>query len=74
MAYFLNIRERAIVDGDTGDIVHPSCWDDLSPYYSYLVERGHEQLAQSVLRDVMKGEKVISKMIAASQKRRGDGQ
>lgn len=65
----LNNKEKALVHSETGEIVRPRCYDDLSAYHSYLVGRKHYQAAQSMLQEVFKGEKVISKMIAASQKR-----
>lgn len=67
----INLKEKALVDTDTGDIVRPNCWDDLIPYVSYVKNRGHPQLAQSILEEVFKGEKIITKMVTASQKRVG---
>jgi len=65
--YHLNHLERGIVCSDTGEIVRPSCWVDLVPYYSYLVGlKGHKKDANCLLKRVFKGEKVISDMIIAS--------
>lgn len=60
--YFLNIKELGVVNGDTGEIIRPSCISDLIQYHTYLVEKGHPTFAQNLLRDVFNGEKVISKM------------
>ena len=65
----INIKEKALVDSETGDIVRPTCWDSLIPYYSYLVNRSHPGPAQSMLEKVFAGEKVITKMIENHQKR-----
>ena len=67
--YHLNHEEKAIVKSSTGELVRPNCWIDLSPYYDYLSNKeGRKKEAQTLLRDVFNGEKVISKMIARSQK------
>jgi len=65
----INLKERALVNCETAEIIRPSCFDDLVPYYSYLVDRNHKLVANKLLEDVFKGEKVISKMIANSQRR-----
>lgn len=70
MTFFLNTAEKILVNGDTGEVIRPSCYDDLSSYHFYLVGRGHHAAAQSLLRDVFKGEKVISKMIFNASKTR----
>ncbi len=64
----INFKEKVLVDSVTGDIVKPNCWDDLIPYLSYVKNRGHETMAQHLLEEVFKGEKIITKMIQASQK------
>lgn len=65
----INLKEKALVNSETGDIVRPTCWDTLIPYHSYLVGRGHPGPAQSILEKVFDGEKVISKMTENYQKR-----
>lgn len=73
MTYFLNDEERAIVNGTNGKLYRPSCYTDLSGYHSYLEGRGHHKYAQSILREVFENnEKIISKMIASSQKHAGE--
>lgn len=64
----VNEKEKALVDGNTGEVIRPTCWDTLVPYVSYLKSRGHQQMAQDVLKQVMDGERVITKMIACAQK------
>ena len=67
--YHLDHEEKAIVQSETGALVRPNCWIDLLPYHSYLSSKeGRKKEAQMLLRDVFNGEKVISKMIAHSQK------
>jgi hypothetical protein len=65
--YFINEKERCIVKSDTGDVLRPTCINDLIAYHAYLLSRGQDKAAQNMLRDVAKGEKVISKMIAKMQ-------
>jgi len=72
MTYFINEKEKGVVNGDTGEIVRPSCFGDLVVYHSYLLSKQHPQFAQNLLRDVFAGEKVITKMINNSQKCRGE--
>jgi len=64
----INQKEKALVDSETGMIVRPSCFDTLIQYHSYLIGRGHPVPAQSLLKQVFNGEKVITKMIENSQK------
>lgn len=60
---FVNLKEKCLVDSLTGNIYRPECWETLSAYYAYLVEKGHSDYAQHILQKVIKGEKYISKMI-----------
>jgi hypothetical protein len=69
----INRKERALVNSENGDIIHPTCWDDLLSYHSYLLGRDKPNAAQILLQRVFDGERVISKMIEQSQKHR-DGQ
>jgi len=64
----INLKEQALVNSETGEILRPSCWVDLIAYHNYLISRDKKSAAQSMLQEVFKGEKVISKMIAAVQK------
>ena len=65
--YHLNIKEKCIVKSSTGEIMRPSCIDDVILYNSYLECYGREKHAQQVLKDIFDGEKVISKMIEKMQ-------
>ena len=67
MCIKINLKERALVDCGTGDIVWPSCWEHLIPYHEYLVQDGQKSQAKQLLKRVFKGEKVISDMIKSSQ-------
>lgn len=67
--YFINVTERCIIKADTGAIIRPTCIDDVISYHAYLLSRGQEKAAKDLLKDVAKGEMVISKMV---NKMRGD--
>lgn len=64
----INLKEKALINCDTAEVLRPHCWDSLIPYHSYLVGRRRFLAAASLLEEVFKGEKVISKMIENSQK------
>lgn len=68
MCVILNTKEKALVDSITGDILRPSCFDDLVAYHSYLIGIGKSKEAKTLLKDVFKGEKIISNMVEALQK------
>jgi len=59
---------KALVDGSNGDVYRPSCWHDLAAYVAYLESTDEHDKAQKIMRRVLKGEKVITNMIDASQK------
>lgn len=69
MTILINQKEQALIDSTTGDIVRPNCWHDLIPYISYIRDRGHTAKAEEILQRVFEGEKFITKMVEASQKR-----
>lgn len=52
-----------IFDIQTGNVQYPACWQDLSAYYYYLVNRGYTEKAQQLLADSMEGSKPITKLI-----------
>lgn len=64
MCILINREERALIDSKTGQIVRPSCFDDLVAYHAYLISGKNNKLANQVLKDVFAGEKVISNMVA----------
>lgn len=51
-----------ILDTLTGNIQYPMCWEDLSAYHHYLVNKGHFDEAQMLLADSMAGNKPITRM------------
>ena len=61
MRFFINETEKAIVDSWDGNIIRPSCIDDLTLYVKYLGINTPE--GQGVLEAVVRGEKVITMMI-----------
>ncbi len=66
ITFSLDHNDRAIVNNSTHERIHPACFTDLAPYYSYLLGTKGERQSQNLLRDVFHGEKVISNMIASS--------
>jgi hypothetical protein len=63
----INREEKALVNGHSGEVLRPDCFDTLVLYHSYLVQRGYQDRADEILRRVFKGEKVISDMIKQAQ-------
>jgi len=65
----INLKERALVNLKTGEVIRPSCFDDLAALHNYMLQsgKGYEKQAEQMLKDVFKGEKVITKMVAAMQ-------
>lgn len=54
-----------IFDSETGDVQHPACWQDISAYYYYLVDRGRLDEAQNLLAESMAGHKPITSMVTS---------
>jgi hypothetical protein len=52
-----------IFDSQTGAIQYPTCWQDLSAYYNYLLGRGRIEESQKLLAESMSGNKPITKML-----------
>lgn len=73
MQYTFNHEDRSITDVQSGKTITPSCFNDLAPYVAYLCGRGHNNYAERIIGDVFRGELVISKMIANSQKHQNQG-
>jgi hypothetical protein len=63
----INHKEKALVNCKTGEILHPSCFDDLSLLHNYMVQDGNASGADELLERVFKGEKVITNMIEEAQ-------
>jgi hypothetical protein len=63
MTYFINETEKCIINGKNGDIIKPSCIDDLIIYHKYVLDSEGEREASQLLKRVVNGEKVISDMI-----------
>lgn len=67
----MNIRYHVIVDNrnvlifdsETGEVQHPACWQDISAYYNYLVDRGRIEESQNLLAESMAGRKPITSMV-----------
>ena len=51
-----------IFDSETGAVQYPVCWQDISAYYNYLVDRGRIDEAQELLAESMAGHKPIASM------------
>jgi len=63
MSYFINEIERCVVNGKTGEILRPSCYDDLILYHKYILGQQGEKEASNLLKRVVEGEKVMTNMI-----------
>ena len=69
----MNIRYHVIpdsltiFDSETGATQHPACWQDISAYHNYLVDRGRIAEAQDLLAESMAGRKPMTRMIAELQ-------
>lgn len=68
MCILIDTKNKTLIDSKTGDTVKPSCFDDLIAYHSYLLTSKHPKLAHQTLKDVFKGEKVITNMIESFNK------
>lgn len=58
-----------ILDTQTGNYQYPSCWQDISAYYNYLVGRNRHEEAQELLAESMSGHKPMTAMLESSQRR-----
>lgn len=58
-----NAGGAMVFDAETGAIQYPTCWQDLSAFYHYLVGRGRVDEAQKLLAESMVGSKPITKMV-----------
>ena len=58
----------AIFDSETGAVQYPVCWQDISAYYNYLVDRGRMDEAQELLAESMAGHKPITNMLTGMAK------
>ena len=56
-----------IFDALTGIVQYPSCWQDISAYYHYLVGRNRLDEAQALLAESMSGGKPMTRMVQNSQ-------
>ena len=62
MCILIDTKNKALVESKTGDMVQPACFDDLISYHAYLITGKHPKQAHQALKDVFKGEKVITKL------------
>lgn len=61
-------HEVTIFDSETGAVQHPACWQDISAYYYYLVDRGRIDESQNLLAESMAGHKPITSMVVSMGK------
>ena len=66
--YTLNDDTKTIIKDSTGESFIVSCYDDLKPYYSYIVGKTGHAEGQKMLKNVFKGEKVMKDLIERTQK------
>jgi len=72
MTYFINEKEKAIINAKNGDVIRPSCFDDLVLYHNYVLGTDGEKAAMQILKRVVQGEKVISNMVAYLHENTGE--
>ncbi len=70
--YHLNLKEKCLIDGKTGEILRPACFDDLAALYSYYLGTRQKEAAEEMIKDVFKGHKPITKMIERYQLKTGN--
>lgn len=67
--FFINEKERMIVNGDDGEVHRVgTCWPDLVIYHRYLISKRNSEEAQEMLMRIFEGEKYITNMVEASRK------
>lgn len=69
MTYFIN--EKCIINAKNGEIIRPSCFNDLVLYHNYVLDTDGEKAALQILKRVAQGEKVISDMVEYLQEYKG---
>jgi len=69
--YHINLKEKCLVDGKTGEILKPACFDDLAAMYSYYIGRNQKEQADEMIKAVFKRHKPITNMIAKFHERTG---
>lgn len=52
-----------ILDIETGAVQYPACWQDISAYHNYLVDRGRIAESQELLAESMAGKKPMTNMV-----------
>lgn len=63
MCILINHTEKVLIHSKTGKIKRIECFDSLAILHSYILDRGHDKLAQQMLLDAFKDKKVISDLI-----------
>jgi hypothetical protein len=53
-----------VLDTETGAVQYPTCWQDLSAFYHYLVGRGRVDESQTLLAEAMAGNMPITRMLS----------
>ena len=63
MCILIDPKNKALIDSKTQTKVFPACFDDLVQYHAYLLTGKHPKMAQQCLKDVFKGERVITGIV-----------
>lgn len=63
MCILIDYKNKALINSKTKVKVYPNCFDDLVQYHAYLCYKGQVDYAEHKLKEVFKGEKVISDMV-----------
>lgn len=69
--YHLNLKEKCLIDGKTGEILRPDCFDNLAAVYSYYLGRKQAAQAEELIKEVFKEHKPITNMIAKFHEKSG---
>ncbi len=58
-----------VFDTETGAVQYPTCWQDLTAFYHYLVGRGRIDESQKLLAESMAGAKPITRLVTCMSRR-----
>jgi len=67
--YVLIEQLKSILEVETGTQIPVSCYDDLVPYFAYIVGKDGKKAGQMMLHNVFVGEKVMADLVRVAQTR-----
>ena len=70
MCILIDYQHKALINSKSGEKVYPKCFDDLMSYCAYLNSSGKhgEEQAEQRLKDVFKGERVMTELVHVTKK------